>query len=244
MDEYYKILTPDMYSAERKNHHWTPGVWYSVEGAGTVKAGSWGFHGVKHPYAAWWRWGCSVWRLEQDGNINEFAGLGLRASSRARITELVPHPEWLNTIIDFVESVKNMPLGRPDNAPLAEWKVFPTRLEAFNASRPFIKDAGLVDIRDTLHEDAWEVRREAAWVAGLKVMRETIYKSLLTLKTPQNTGDQAVRDADLYLRALITEGFSDPEIFEYAQKRWQVWEKGYGCFGDVRGVLYVYERER
>ena len=59
----------------------------------------------------------------------------------------------------------------------------------------------------------------------------------------RNAAWNAAWDAGLYARILICSDLKlDKKHIEHAKKRMQVWQKGYGLYCDVNGVLYVYEK--
>ena len=229
MTKYYKILTPGMYSAEKENHQWEPGVWYTVPYRKPIVVREWGFHGTDSPYAEWWKWGCFVWEIEQRGDMD--VKNDLRSSREARVTVQVPHPQWLQNAIDFVDSIKDVKFGQPDGNPLPEWKLFSHRNAAWDAAWGAAEDAAWGAAwsaagdaaRGAARDAAWSAAEDAAWGAAWSVARD------------------AARDASLYGSCLIAADLIDPKHVEHARRRWEVWAKGYALLCDVDGVLYVYE---
>ena len=51
----------------------------------------------------------------------------------------------------------------------------------------------------------------------------------------------AAWDAALYARCLIVKDKLEPRHIDHAEKRMDVWKKGYELLCDIDGVLYVYE---
>ena len=71
--------------------------------------------------------------------------------------------------------------------------------------------------------------RAAAWAAARAAARDA--------------ARDAAWDAALLARVLICQGLKlDKKHTIHAQKRWEVWQKGYGLLCDVDGVFYVYEK--
>ena len=129
----------------------------------------------------------------------------------------------------FLKSIKDVPFFKPDSCPKPEWKMF------------YGKDWGAAwgAAWDAARDAAWDAASGAAWGAARDAARGAARGAARDAASGAARG--AASDAARMVRNILT---SDLKIAQkhrdYMRARWEVWTKGYGCYCDVNGVLYVY----
>ena len=159
---------------------------------------------------------------------------GIRYNSKGEIDA----PWWPATLIEEARTLKYL-----DNhaEPLPEWKLFDTRKNA--------RDAALKAAREATWGATWDAARGAAWNAAWDAARDAAWEAAWDaaggpIQEPAvDAAREAAWDAALLARCQVA-FYNKPrnKHLKYAKKRWEVWQRGYGCFCDVGGVLYCYKR--
>ena len=135
-------------------------------------------------------------------------------------------PWWPTALIEEARTLKYF-----DNhaEPLPEWKLFDTRRDAKEATRDAAREAtwGATwdAARGAARNAAWDAARDAAWDAAREATQDAAW------------------DVALLARCQVA-FYNKPrnKHLRHAKKRWEVWQRGYGCCCDVGGVLYCYKR--
>ena len=258
MTAYYKVLTADNRSGHggdlawslptaNGDGTWTPGAWHEV--AGPVRVCERGLHLTTEPM----RWplaGMRVYRAEgggdaqTDGDKTAFR----RARLLAPADEAVP--SWWRDVESFVASIAAVPWFRPQGDPDPAWIVFETRAAARDAvrgaawgaagdaaraatraaTRDAAGDAAGDAARDAVRGASWGAAWGVAWAAAGGAAWGAAWRA---------AGD-AAGAAALLARCLVVGDVLAPEHLAHARARWDVWQRGYGLYGDVDGGLYVY----
>jgi hypothetical protein len=115
--------------------------------------------------------------------------------------------------------------------PLPERELFESMEEAYkNLPNPSKEDPS-VDLHNLLFD--------------LQLPSEESLRHNLLLDHPENR-DKDAASWDAYILCLCIQGAKKYPVLtcftEQSKKRWEVWQRGYGCFCDVDGVLYCYKR--
>ena len=183
---------------------------------------------------------------------------GIRYNSKGEIDA----PWWPATLIEEARTLKYL-----DNhaEPLPEWKLFDTRRDAQAAALKAAREAAWEDTwnvawkaaREAAREAAWEAAQEAArgaaWEASLKAAQEAALLAALKAAWGAARGAAwgAAEGAALeaagvaaLLACCQVAFYNKPrnKYLRHAKKRWEVWQRGYGCYCDIGGVLYCYKR--
>lgn len=172
--------------------------------------------------------------------------------------------EQIRELNDFVHKFQNMLLFRPDGNPKEEWRIFYARTWA-DAEDTALLTAGEVakdmsvkaewrmpknteliiaqpkTMPHTARNAAWRAANNAILLAARAAGREdaVLEARHARIGSGRRYGLDAALMAGLILvKDLDFEG--KDKYLRHAAKRMEVWEKGYGCEGDVNGVLYVY----
>jgi len=222
MTAYYKVLTADNRSGHggdlawslptaNGDGTWTPGAWHEV--AGPVRVCERGLHLTTEPM----RWplaGMRVYRAEGGGDAQTEGDK--TAFRRARLLAPADEavPSWWRDVESFVASIAAVPWFRPQGDPDPAWIVFETRAAA----------------RDAVRGAAWGAAWGVAWAAAGGAAWGAAWRA---------AGD-AAGAAALLARCLVVGDVLAPEHLAHARARWDVWQRGYGLYGDVDGGLYVY----
>ena len=168
-------------------------------------------------------------------------------------------PWWPASLIEEARTLKYF-----DNhaEPLPEWKLFDIRRVARDAAWDAAGDAARKAVGGAAWNAAWGAAWDAAWgvaresaresardaledardAVALEVARDAVRTAAWEVATWDAAGD-ATWDATLSACCYIA-FYNDPRntYLKYAKKRWEVWQRGYGCLCDVGGVLYCYKR--
>lgn len=226
----YKVLTKDMRSGNGGRFDWTNWVGKPTPAIWPLEMCLSGYHATDNPM----RWPivgmrvfeCTVGRGEydpsEDKGVYETLTLGVERP------DLVP--DWWHEVETFIKSIPSLPL-EPVGEPAPSWRVFATQEAAQEAAQ----GAAWSETR----EAAWSTARRAAWSAARGAAWSEAREAAWS--TGWATTGEAARDATLMATILVL-----PESFEYrayAQRRWDVWLRGYGLYADVGGVFYVYQKE-
>ena len=138
-------------------------------------------------------------------------------------------PWWPAALIEEARTLKHF-----DNhaEPLPEWRLFDTRRDAQEAAQ----DAMGNPARDA----AGDAAGEAAWGAPWDAAREAAGEAAWEVAGPVL---DAAWGAALLARYQVA-FYNKPrnKYLRHAKKCWEVWQRGYGCYCDVGGVLYCYKR--
>jgi len=154
-------------------------------------------------------------------------------------------------IREFVESVKNLKRPKPDGRPKKEWKVFYGK--TWNAARDVAWKAAGIAARNAAGiaagiaagNAARIATRDAAWKAAGIAARNAAWDA--ARNAAWNAARDAAGDAALIAEEMIVADLDYPDKKkheEHAEKRMEVWKKGYGLYCDVNGKLYVYVKRR
>ena len=132
-------------------------------------------------------------------------------------------PWWPAT---FIEKARTLKYFDNHTEPLPEWKLFDTR-----------RDASREAARGASWEATWEATWRAAWEASRKAARKAARGAAWEASL------KAAQEAAL-LACCYVAFYNKPrnKHLRHAKKRWEVWQRGYGCYCDVGGVLYCYKR--
>ena len=133
--------------------------------------------------------------------------------SDVKLMRKLPYPSWLKEANSFINSIGKIKYFKPDGKPNPEWKLYYAQTR--DAARAAAGDAARAAAGDAARAAA----RAAAWAAAWA----------------------AAGDAALYARCLIVKDKLEPRHIDHAEKRMDVWKKGYELLCDIDGVLYVYE---
>jgi hypothetical protein len=224
---------------QKRDGSWRPGKWHKLDGP--VAICERGLHLTTEPL----EW----FRIDGDTYEAEAKGIAAReadkcVASAARLLRPVPRPEWHGRVIEFVATIPRVPWFRPDGKPDPEWRVYPTRAAAGAAAGAVARDAARVaawdaarDAGDAAGAAVWDAAGATAWVAARDAVRAV----------GDAAGDAARAAAwDAAWECQVNHLCSDLGIEDHHRRavsdRWRVWQKGYGLFAEVGGVLYVYER--
>ena len=171
-------------------------------------------------------------------------------------------PAWWWKTREFIASIKSVPWFKPQGDPDPSWRVFNTRATAENAAwnaawdaagnaaRNAAGDAAWDAVEDAARGTAWDAAEDAegdaAWNATEDAALDAARNATrnVALDAVRNAAWDAAGDAALMAHAIITSGLNnvDEKHRAHARARWDVWKRGYGLWGDVGGVLYVYKR--
>jgi hypothetical protein len=175
-------------------------------------------------------------------------------------------PWWPTALIEEARTLKYF-----DNhaEPLPEWKLFDTRRDAreaardapleaawegawnvaWEAAREAAREADWGAAEITAEAAAWDAALKAAWDAALKAARGAAREAArgaawgAALEDARGAAGEAARDAAL-LACCYVAFYNKPrnKHLRHAKKRWEVYQRGYGCYYDIGGVLYCYKR--
>ena len=144
---------------------------------------------------------------------------------------------------DFIEKeIPKVKFFKPDGKPNKEWKIFHGK--TWDAARDAARDAAWDAARDAAWDAArgaswdaaWDAARDAAWGAAWDAARDA------ALDAARDASMDAVLKSDYIVVADLK--FKDKKKhLAHVNARWEVWQKGYGLFCDVKGVLYVYVKD-
>ena len=206
-----------------------PGAWHEVKG--DLKICEKGIHLTTERFK-WYKWGCSVYEAEAEDIISWEEDKCV--ARKVRLLKEVKHPKWWTDCEGWIATLKDIAWLKPDGKPKKEWKLFETRGAAKNAAMDAARDVS----RDTagnaawaaVWTAAWDAAGDAAWVAAWDAAGDA-------------AGD-AAWDTALYTRGIfICDGLPLAEKHKtHIKKRMEVWQKGYGLWGDINGVFYVYKK--
>jgi hypothetical protein len=140
---------------------------------------------------------------------------------------------WVQAVNAFVLTYASMKFLDAHEPPLKEWRVF-------GASKDAKKAIGKtrLDCEPDAHLDSVDCSdRDFAYAAmarALEAVLEERYR-----KEPVGSLIDAVQFAML---SLYTGLPLDEKAVAERRRLWEVWERGYGLFGSVGGVMYVYRK--
>ena len=148
-------------------------------------------------------------------------------------------PWWPAALIEEARTLKYF-----DNhaESLPEWKLFDTRRDAWEATGNLAWDsvAWFIVAQDAV----WKASREAAWYVAQDAVGAAVGAAVeLAVGAAVAAVWDVARNATLLARCQVA-FYNKPRSkhFRQAKKRWEVWQRGYGCFCEVGGVLYCYKR--
>ena len=242
MDKLYKVLVDGKschggsmeWSLPKKvKGKWVAGKWQ--EHKGDIKICDSGLHLTKERFD-WYKWGCTVYEAEAK-NIVEWEGNKCVAKS-VRLIKEVPHPKWWTDCEGWVATLKDIAWLKPDGKPNKEWELFETRAAAGDAARDAAWDAARDAAWDAARNAAWDAARNAARNAAGDAARDAAWDA---------DGDaawDAAWDAALYAQVIfICDGLKLQDSHKvHIKKRMEVWQKGYGLYCEINGVLYCYKK--
>jgi hypothetical protein len=226
----------------------TPGNWHTFEGELSICRR--GIHLTKKPLR-WYVWGCTCYLAEAKG-IREWEEDKCVCRS-ARLLEEAPHPQWWLDAIGFVESLKNMKWFDNHGEIDPKWKMFDTWGAAWEAIRgatwgatwgaawgvvrDAARDAAWEAIRDAARDAtrgaAWDAARDAAWGATRAAAWDAAW----------DAARGAAWGAALKATFIVTADLKiEDKHRTFVDEMWHILAAGYGYFGMVEGVHYVYRK--
>ena len=250
MTAYYKVLTADNRSGHggdlawslptaNGDGTWTPGAWHEV--AGPVRVCERGLHLTTEPM----RWplaGMRVYRAEGGGDAQTEGDK--TAFRRARLLAPADEavPSWWRDVESFVASIAAVPWFRPQGDPDPAWIVFETRAAARDAVRGAVRGAAWGAAGDAAVGAAWGAAWGAAGAAAWDAAGDAAVGAAwgAAWAAAGDAAGDAAGAAALLARCLVVGDVLAPEHLAHARARWDVWQRGYGLYGDVDGGLYVY----
>ncbi|MEG1972984.1 MAG: hypothetical protein RR315_07445 [Oscillospiraceae bacterium] len=155
----------------------------------------------------------------------------------------------------FIVSIKDIPFmqNNPD-FDLSGCKVFDTRVEAYAVAF----DVAGTNANNSARNTASITARSAVWGAVKDAARSAAMSILMCVTRdvtrdatayPANYPEMYVAnnmDEDIALYCVIHSICADlpipQEHIDYINKRFAIWQNGYGVYGELNGVLYVYRR--
>jgi hypothetical protein len=167
-------------------------------------------------------------------------------------------------LVSFIYTeIPKMPFFKPDGKPKKEWKIFygDTWDAAYDAASGAAWDAAYDAARgaaygaayDAGYDAAYDAARGAAYDAASGAAYDAAYDAArgaaydaargAAYGAAYDAGYDAASDAALMSDYLMTSDlkFKDKaKHLKHVLARWEVWQKGYGLFCDVDGVLYMY----
>ena len=147
-------------------------------------------------------------------------------------------PWWPAALIEEARTLKYF-----DNhaKPLPEWKLFDTRKNARDAALKAARDTMGSAARKAARKVAREAARVAGWIAAWDAGWDAAWSS--AWNAAQGAAGDATGVAAL-LACCYVAFYNKPrnKHLRHTKKRWEVWQRGYGCYCDVGGVLYCYKR--
>ena len=155
-------------------------------------------------------------------------------------------PWWPAALIEEARTLKYF-----DNhaEPLPEWKLFDTRRDAqaaaLKAARDAMGSAARKAARKVAREAAREAARIAAWDAGWDAAWSSAWNAAQggARSAARSAAGEAAGVAAL-LACCYVAFYNKPrnKHLRHTKKRWEVYQRGYGCLCDVGGGLYCYKR--
>uniref|UniRef100_A0A6M3KLK4 Uncharacterized protein n=2 Tax=viral metagenome TaxID=1070528 RepID=A0A6M3KLK4_9ZZZZ len=110
---------------------------------------------------------------------------------------------------------------------------------ARKAARKAARDAARNIARDAAWDAAWDAARDAARDAIQDAAWDAIQDA--TWDAIQDAIEDAARDAALLANIILCQDLNlNKKHIRNIINRWEVWQKGYGLFCDVKGELFVY----
>jgi len=165
--------------------------------------------------------------------------------AHARIVRWIPQkewPGWLRKPQKFINSISKIKWFENHGKIDPKWKVFETWEDA--------ADYGADSV--AYYAAFWAGRKAAekaalyaAYYAAGSTAGDAAYSAAYypANDTAGWAAGEADRDASLRARILICASLDlDPKHIQHTKDRWDVWQKGYGLFGDLNGTLYVYKK--
>jgi hypothetical protein len=241
MTSYFKVTDKAGNSVHGGKFAWplpdgdTPGAWTpAIENPVICQQG---YHLTTEPG----RWiktlDCRVFTAEN-------AGIAATADDKivttsARLVREVELP-YLVAVRAFVASIADIPFGKPDGNPDPAWRLFPSRAAAgaaaWSAAGDAARDAARSAARSAAGDAARSAAGDAAWSAAWSAAGDAA----------RSAAWAAARSAALEARMVLIDdlGTVPPHHRQHSRDRWSVYQKGYWLYGDVGGVLYVYEVAR
>lgn len=166
------------------------------------------------------------------------------------------HPSFLGLpyernfeVNNYLSKISDTQFFCPDNDPKEEWKLFTGKnwFHAKSVAEKAAKDSGerLDNIMNSglnnmrlyakglPREDSLQSVRNAAGEEVLESVNMQMH--ILSL--------QAALDASNHAELIATKDLNFPHkdiVLEHSERRKEVWDKGYGLYGEINGVLYVY----
>jgi len=139
-------------------------------------------------------------------------------------------------LFDFIEKeIPNTKFFKRDGKPKKEWKIFYGK--DWNAARDSARASALASARasarDSARASAWDSALASAWASARASARASAWASARA----------SAWDSSLLASFIVVSDldFKDKEKhLAHVKARWEVWQKGYGLFCDMDGVLYVY----
>jgi hypothetical protein len=230
-----------------------------------------GWHEITEPLAAcrrglhftdnenigeWLKIGCTAYEIEPGSEVVRIQK-GKFMTARARLIRELETPGWWKRVSDFLEHIKTVKFFDAHGEMRPEWKMFDTQYAAWAAARDAARDAAQAAAQDAAQAAAraaaraaaWDAARAAAWAAAWDAAWDAAQAAAqdAAQAAAQDAARAAARaaawDAALYSQLIVVEDLTiADEHRSYVQRRWGVYELGYGCACDVDGVLYCYKK--
>jgi len=223
---------------------WIPGEWYEI--SQSLYKHYKGICLITEPYQSWPHWVASSLTNFQI-YVAEYKEVIAKERNRvfvrkARLLRPLCVPKWFRKTRELMASVGNTLCLQNDNLPNRKWLLFETRDDAKNATIS----------RDFSYNFAYDISQKTISVALRKAVSYTTYgvfkfvhelfPDVLHQSKLDYIRKDMTKDLLLLLQCFCVSDKLDRKILRYARRRWKVWQKGYGLYGDINGKFYVYKK--
>ena len=229
------------------------GAWHEVKG--DLKICEKGIHLTTKPFN-WYKWGCTCYEAEAQDIITWEKDKCV--ARKVRLIKEVKHPKWWTDCEGWIATLKDIAWLKPDGKPNKEWKLFETRdaagaaagaaarYAAGDAAGAAAWDAARYAAGDAAWAAAWDAARDAAGAAAWAAAGDAAWAAAWDAAgaAAWDAAGDAAGAAAIYSRGIfICDGLKLAEKHRtHIKKRMEVWQKGFGLYCDVGGVLYVYKK--
>lgn len=151
-----------------------------------------------------------------------------------------------------VSSLRDIRFLRPDGKPNPEWRIFygntwnEARAKALESAEPKHPGMAIETARSAAWSAAIEEARVAAWDRISDMAKAAVNDAMARLslnESIERVVNDAKRDAKLMsVMKIVRDVNLKSRYFEHAEKRMEVWRKGYALLDDVNSMLYVYAK--
>ena len=245
--------------AQTEDGAWTPGAWMSTEGKLAHCFN--GFHfceSLADVHRRWWQWGGAIYEIETGEEVLP-PDDAKRVAREMRLLRPLPPPAWQVRAEAFVKQVRGMAFFQA-SAPLAldyPHRLFESRAAAeaaaeaaaYNAAYDAAEAAAYTAAHNAAWDAAWDGAYAAAYDGAYAAAHNAAWDAAIdaahdaAIDAAHNAAFNAARNAALFC-SVVAFGADLPiaeQHREYARAVWSAYQQGYAMYGDVSGVLYVYE---